>query len=75
MRAGFNVMSDLFSDAPHGGEEVVPLAEGAVLLRGIVAEDAPALMASLQEVLSVAPFRHMVTPGGYRMSVSMTNCG
>jgi alkylated DNA repair protein (DNA oxidative demethylase) len=22
-----------------------------------------------------APFRHMVTPGGFRMSVAMTNCG
>jgi alkylated DNA repair protein (DNA oxidative demethylase) len=23
----------------------------------------------------IAPFRHMVTPGGHRMSVAMTNCG
>ncbi|MFZ0502216.1 MAG: alpha-ketoglutarate-dependent dioxygenase AlkB [Chthoniobacterales bacterium] len=23
----------------------------------------------------VSPFRHLVTPGGYRMSVAMTNCG
>lgn len=70
-----SVTADLFSDLPRGGEEVVPLAEGAVLLRGIAAQDGPALMKSLEEVLSAAPFRHMVTPGGFRMSVAMTNCG
>ena len=32
-------------------------------------------MEALQQVEAVAPFRHMVTPGGYRMSVAMTNCG
>jgi DNA oxidative demethylase len=32
-------------------------------------------MATLQGVLLTAPFRHMVTPGGFRMSVAMTNCG
>ena len=26
-------------------------------------------------VARTAPFRHMETPGGYRMSVAMTNCG
>src|SRR3989441_52300 len=29
----------------------------------------------MQSRAEVAPFRHMVTPGGYRMSVAMTNCG
>jgi DNA oxidative demethylase len=66
---------NLFSSEPGGYSEVVPLAEGAVLLRGIAAEDAEALVKSVEQVASVAPFRHMVTPGGYRMSVAMTNCG
>ena len=26
-------------------------------------------------VAPVAPFRHLVVPGGYTMSVAMTNCG
>jgi alkylated DNA repair protein (DNA oxidative demethylase) len=26
-------------------------------------------------VAQLAPFRHLVTPGGYSMSVAMTNCG
>jgi len=33
------------------------------------------LFAGLREVTAKAPFRHMVTPGGFRMSVAMTNCG
>jgi DNA oxidative demethylase len=27
------------------------------------------------EVTAAAPFRNMITPGGFRMSVAMTNCG
>ncbi len=51
------------------------LAEGAVLLRGFCAAEAPDLLGELESVTSMAPFRHMITPGGYRMSVAMTNCG
>ena len=46
-----------------------------MILRGYARADTPALMTSLQEILAAAPFRHMVTPGGYRMSVAMTNSG
>ena len=52
-----------------------PLAPGAMLLRGFAAADATALLADLQGVLAAAPLRRMVTPGGFRMSVGMTNCG
>lgn len=63
--------SELFAAEP-----VLPLAEGACVLRGFALEDAPALVARLQaEVLPCAPWRHLTTPGGYRMSVAMTNCG
>ena len=58
---------------PHGSVE--PLAEGAVVLRGFARPQVPALLEALQKILAAAPFRHMVTPGGYRMSVAMTNCG
>src|SRR5262249_12558068 len=51
------------------------LADGATLLRGFAEPEAPALMAAVLHVLATAPFRHMITPGGHRMSVSMTNCG
>lgn len=52
-----------------------PLGPGALLLRGFATPDEAALLADLQDVIARAPLRHMVTPGGYRMSVAMTNCG
>ena len=51
------------------------LAPGAVVLRGFARSDEAALLADLEAVVERAPFRHMVTPGGFRMSVAMTNCG
>ena len=33
------------------------------------------LLAGVSGVAAAAPFRHMLTPGGQRMSVAMTNCG
>src|SRR5579862_9530817 len=50
------------------------MAEGAVLLRGFVGEDEPALIDTLRDIVAAAPFRRMVTPGGHQMSVAMTNC-
>ena len=47
----------------------------AFVLRGFAASDEAALLAAMQEVVATAPFRHMITPGGFRMSVAMTNCG
>lgn len=66
---------DLFA-APaevHSGSEV--LAPGAVLLRGWAAQRTRALLAAIERVSARAAFRNMTTPGGYRMSVAMTNCG
>lgn len=51
------------------------LAAGAVLLRGFCAGDAAALLRDVDAVAAAAAFRQMITPGGYRMSVAMTNCG
>ena len=56
-------------------ETVERLSEGAVVLRRFAADRAPALVTEVAEIAAVAPFRNMVTPGGYRMSVAMTNCG
>jgi alkylated DNA repair protein (DNA oxidative demethylase) len=54
---------------------VVPLAPGAMVLRGFAQPFGERLIAALGRVVERAPFRHMVTPGGHRMSVAMTNCG
>jgi DNA oxidative demethylase len=51
------------------------LEEGAVLLRGFAISEAPALLEQVARIAQAAPFRHLVTPGGYTMSVGMTNCG
>jgi DNA oxidative demethylase len=44
-------------------------------LRGFVRRDAAALLAAVERIAAAAPFRHMVTPGGWRMSAAMTSCG
>jgi alkylated DNA repair protein (DNA oxidative demethylase) len=51
------------------------IAEGAVWLPGFALADAPALLAAVAPIVAVAPFRHLETPGGQRMSVAMSNCG
>jgi DNA oxidative demethylase len=51
------------------------LAPGAVVLRGFALPQEAAVLSALQIVVTAAPFRHMITPGGLRMSVGMTNCG
>jgi alkylated DNA repair protein (DNA oxidative demethylase) len=60
-------------DAPPPARE--PLEDGAVLLRGFALGEAEALVAEIGRVAEAAPFRHLVVPGGYTMSVGMTNCG
>ena len=63
-------------DAPAPAR--VPLAEGALLLRGFATPDAAAeaaLLEALERVIAVAPLRRMSTPNGRRMSVAMSNCG
>jgi alkylated DNA repair protein (DNA oxidative demethylase) len=52
-----------------------PLGTGAVLLRGFCLAGESVILAALRRVVDAAPFRRMVTPGGYTMSVAMTNCG
>src|SRR5499433_1146183 len=67
------MMRDLFSDdAIRRPEELGP---GALLLRGRALAAVPALLAAIEGVVAAAPFRRMTTPGGFEMSVAMTNCG
>jgi len=51
------------------------MAEGATLLRGQALDKASELIEAIERIAAQAPFRHLITPGGYRMSVAMTNCG
>ena len=67
-------MDDLFADVAPS-EETVKLADGAILFRGCASEIAPFIVEAISQIAKTSPFRHMVTPGGYTMSVAMTNCG
>lgn len=59
-----------------GGEQRdVELAPGAMVLGGFACTFEADLLRALHDIEDAAPFRHMVTPGGRRMSVAMTNCG
>ena len=67
----FDCYLDLFDTRPSEEQ----LADGAWLLRGFARGDAPILLAEVERVTTAAPFRHLTTPGGFRMSVAMSNCG
>lgn len=66
---------DLFAGVGDVRPAQEPMAEGAFLLRGFVGSTETELLAVLRDIVAQSPFRHMVTPGGHRMSVAMTNCG
>ena len=65
---------DLFDDLPPEAA-LTHIAPGAVLLHGFAREGDAALLHAIETVLHQAPLRHMQTPGGYTMSVAMSNCG
>ena len=46
-----------------------------MVLRGFALGPAADLVDLAARIAEAAPFRYLVTPGGYTMSVAMTNCG
>jgi DNA oxidative demethylase len=56
-------------------ETKIILGDSAFVLRGFASSRLEAIVEDLQVLLLRSPFRHMVTPGGDRMSVALTNCG
>jgi alkylated DNA repair protein (DNA oxidative demethylase) len=65
---------DLFArDEREAAREA--LAPGAVLLRGFARPVDAELSDAVARIAAAAPFRNMKTPGGFTMSVAMTNCG
>ena len=63
--------ADLFT--PQDGAQAIDA--GAVLLHGFALPHDAALVNEIHRIAERAPFRHMVTPGGFTMSVAMTNVG
>jgi len=66
---------NLFDSLDEIDVRLESLAAGATILRRFALSDDRELLSALDDVVALAPFRHMVTAGGFRMSVSMTNCG
>lgn len=67
--------ADLFETIGDARPPRETIADGAVLLRGFVRPFEAELIPALRVIVKQAPFRHLITPGGHRMSVAMTNCG
>lgn len=63
---------DLFDNMT---EQHVHIADGAMLLRRFALTNEVHLLNDLKSIIAKSPLRHMVTPGGFTMSVAMTNCG
>lgn len=72
-RVGVAANLSLFED--DSAPRIEPLLPGAVVWRAGARAIDSALLAAVQEVAAQAPWRHLITPGGFRMSVAMTSCG
>ena len=68
-------MRDLFESAAPEYRQAEFMAEGAMLLRGAALPFEEDLLPAVNGIAALSRFRHMITPGGFTMSVAMTNCG
>jgi alkylated DNA repair protein (DNA oxidative demethylase) len=68
-------MMDLLGDGRVHEPRRHDVAPGAALLRGWALPLETEILAAVDAIAVEAPFRRMVTPGGFQMSVAMTNCG
>jgi alkylated DNA repair protein (DNA oxidative demethylase) len=68
-------MPTLFDDTTEFDSLSEDLGPGTAILRGLARARETQIMDALFSVAAQSKFRHMVTPGGFRMSVAMTNCG
>lgn len=66
---------DLFDEPVDLEPRQAELGPGAVVLWQFARQVDAASLRAIEDVTTKAPFRHMLTPGGFRMSAAMTNCG
>ena len=62
----------LFEDPSNIELSEEPVGPGATILRNFAISEETEILSGLSDVVSKVPFRHMITPGGSRMSVAMT---
>lgn len=65
------MQADLFAEEKRD----VELGPGAAILGRFALDAADALIAHIEQMSVLSPFRHMETRGGKAMSVAMFNCG
>lgn len=63
---------DLFADQQPIAQEII---KDAYLLKKFALGNTAQLLTDLAQLIEIAPLRNMITPGGFRMSVAMSNCG
>lgn len=67
---------DLFADnEPVQEPRAEQIGEQSWVLRGFALPRVEQLLTALKAILAAAPLRHMVTPGGFSMSVGTSSCG
>src|ERR1700691_4370366 len=65
----------LFEDDSQNAYSRDYLGPGTAILEGFALKYEALIQNALLEIADQSPFRQMTTPGGFRMSVAMTNCG
>lgn len=55
--------------------QIQRLGPASMVLRGFALPYVRELLPAIEHIDAVSAFRHMVTPGGFTMSVALTNCG
>ncbi|MHC8366585.1 DNA oxidative demethylase AlkB [Pseudomonas sp. ZT5P21] len=68
----FDLFADVEPEQPPRREQI---GEQSYVLRGFALPWLEQLLPALEVVLAAAPFRQMVTPGGFTMSAAMSSCG
>ncbi len=68
-------MADLFSGLSEDSVYPEHLGPGITLLHGFAKEISTELLIAIEHIAQSSPFRHLTTPGGFKMSVSTTSCG
>lgn len=67
--------ADLFFQDPPQPATVEQFGPGSWLLRSFAIDFMDDLLPALESVVTQAPFRQMVTPGGFTMSAALSSCG
>ncbi|TVT80357.1 DNA oxidative demethylase AlkB [Pseudomonas sp. H3(2019)] len=66
---------ELFADEDRQPVRNEQIGEQSFVLRGFALPWVEQLLPLLEKILLAAPFRQMVTPGGFTMSVGLSSCG